>query len=103
MTLTTHPNDATSVGAMLFARNVSGVRVISGTDRKSVAGIWFDGFGAHTDKYPFSPYLTAAAAVGMTKHEVDIFVERIEKVLSSLRPNNTTSPSISEGQEVTPV
>ena len=82
-------NDATSVGSMLFARNVSGVRVVSGSDRKNVAGIWFDGFGSHMDKYPCSPYLTAAAAVGMTKQEVDTFVERIEKVLLSFKHNNT--------------
>jgi len=85
MTLTKHPEDATALGSMLFARNVSGVRVISGNDRKNVAGIWFDGFGSHSDKYPSSPYLTAAAAIGMTKLEVDTFAERLGKVLSSFK------------------
>lgn len=43
--------DPTAVGSMLFARNVSGVRVVLGNETKSVAGITFRGFGAHDDKY----------------------------------------------------
>lgn len=37
------------------------------------------GWGAHTSKYPV-PYLTAAAAIGMQKSDVDQFISRLDKV-----------------------
>lgn len=94
----TKHKDPTAVGSMLFSRNVSGVRVVLGNEKKSVAGITFEGFGAHSDNYPFSPYLTAAAAIGMTKNEVDRFIERLNKVLkgkpSSSKDYSSGSPSL---------
>src|SRR5690348_4801168 len=90
MTMTKH-KDPTAVGSMLFARNVSGVRVVTGNEKKTVAGISFEGFGAHSDKYPYSPYLTAAAAVGMTMNEVDRFVERLDKVLKGKKPGKNNA------------
>ena len=58
-------------------------------DVKEVCGHTFQGFGAHTDSYHFS-YLTAAAAVGMSTHEVDIFIKRLDKVL--VKYNRSTLP-----------
>lgn len=52
-------------------------------ERKSVAGITFDGYGAHIDGYP-TPYLTAACAIGLSKAEVDLFLSRLDKTMSSL-------------------
>ncbi len=75
--------EKTQIGSMLFARNVSGVRVVTGKDKKNVAGLWFSGFGAHTDAYP-TAYLTAAAAIGMTKNDVDVFIARLKRVLASV-------------------
>ncbi len=75
---------------MLFSRNVYGVRVITGKDKKNVAGIWFEGFGAHCDAYP-CPYLTAAAAIGMRKDEVDTFIVRLKKVMDSFIKEESSS------------
>ncbi|KAG9416557.1 hypothetical protein AC1031_000956 [Aphanomyces cochlioides] len=57
---------ATFLGSMLFSRRVSGTRVVSTTDAKTIAGHAFQGFGAHANAYT-GPYLTAACAIGMTK------------------------------------
>ncbi|KAH9144095.1 hypothetical protein AeRB84_011943 [Aphanomyces euteiches] len=71
---------ATFLGSMLFSRRVSGTRVVSTTDAKTIAGHAFQGFGAHANAYT-GPYLTAACAIGMTKEEIDLFVQRLRKAL----------------------
>ncbi|PNF28476.1 O-phosphoseryl-tRNA(Sec) selenium transferase [Cryptotermes secundus] len=74
----------TMLGSMLFLRCVSGTRVVTGADLKEVAGYKFEGWGAHNSNYPV-PYLTAAAALGMRKSDVDLFSHRLDKVLSKLK------------------
>ena len=81
----------TNIGSMLFTRGVSGTRVVtgqtclhcvimcnsddilsvvSGTDNKCIEGVTFAGWGSHTD-HTAAAYLTAAAAIGMTKLDLD--------------------------------
>ena len=57
-------------------------------DTKNINGYTFAGFGAHTATYPCS-YLTAAAAIGMTKDDVDLFIKRLDKVLAKTVPKGT--------------
>ena len=76
---------ATSMlGSMLFSRFVSGTRVVTTGGSKKVAGLQFAGYGAHADAYP-EPYMTAAAAMGMRKAEVDTFVQRLQAVFDEFR------------------
>ncbi|BFZ10051.1 hypothetical protein BsWGS_13090 [Bradybaena similaris] len=75
---------ATEIGSMLFTRFVSGTRVVAPGEDAQVSGFSFKNFGAHSDNYP-TAYLTAAASVGMTKSDVDIFIQRLEKVLSKFK------------------
>lgn len=42
------------------------------------------GWGAHNSNYPV-PYLTAAAALGMKKSDVDMFIQRLDKALTKVR------------------
>ncbi len=72
------------LGSMLFSRFVSGTRVVTTTGSKSVAGMSFPGYGAHADAYTV-PYITAAAAMGMQKSEVDTFVQRLQSVIDEFR------------------
>ncbi len=72
------------LGSMLFSRFVSGTRVVTTTGSKSVAGLSFPGYGAHADAYTV-PYITAAAAMGMQKSEVDTFVQRLQSVIDEFR------------------
>lgn len=56
-------------------------RVVARGVVQNVAGHEFRGFGSHCNNYPCN-YLTAAAAVGITKADVDLFVKRLDKVLA---------------------
>lgn len=89
----------TFFGAMLWQRGVSGaavhvlicgdlsasadaalagVRVIATGKEHTVAGCNFRGYGSSCSNYP-QPYMTAAAALGGTREEVDLLVTRVRK------------------------
>eukprot|EP00470_Lotharella_oceanica_P010431 CAMPEP_0170197510 /NCGR_PEP_ID=MMETSP0040_2-20121228/66579_1 /TAXON_ID=641309 /ORGANISM="Lotharella oceanica, Strain CCMP622" /LENGTH=251 /DNA_ID=CAMNT_0010447199 /DNA_START=54 /DNA_END=809 /DNA_ORIENTATION=- len=72
------------MGAMLFQRCVSGPRTVPKGIKKSVCGIDFTGYGSHTDAYPHT-YLVLACAIGTTKAEIDLFIQRLEKVMKEVR------------------
>eukprot|EP00042_Codosiga_hollandica_P050803 m.615138 g.615138 ORF g.615138 m.615138 type:complete len:207 (-) comp58160_c0_seq5:32-652(-) len=75
----TSPKDISFLGSILFTKCISGTRVIvSSGETTQVAGVPFRSYGAHIDHYPV-PYLTAAAAIGMTQHDVDVFIDRLGK------------------------
>ncbi|RUS18839.1 hypothetical protein BC937DRAFT_88287 [Endogone sp. FLAS-F59071] len=71
----------TFLGSMLFSR------VVPVHTTKTVAGHTFDGYMSHVDEYvPHGatgavPYLTAAAAIGVTREEIDVFAERLERTV----------------------
>jgi O-phospho-L-seryl-tRNASec:L-selenocysteinyl-tRNA synthase len=67
------------IGSKLFLRRVSGCRWV-GNSGKEVCGLRFQSYGSSYEGYP-QAYLTAACAVGLTAEEVDLFIERLEKLL----------------------
>lgn len=71
----------TQLGSMLFTRCVSGARVVPLASTKDINGHVFTGWGAHAQNYRCA-YLTAAAAIGMSKADVDTFLKRLDKCLS---------------------
>ena len=73
---------ATYLGSMLFSRGVSGTRVVPRGKASKVEGIAFSGYGSHCSDYPHGPYLTAAAAIGMTVEDVALFSARLRKALA---------------------
>lgn len=77
------PDAVTGVGAMLFTRLVSGARAVptGRTEPKKVAHWSFQNWGAHSNSYPTS-YLTAASALGVRREDVDVFVQKLDKVLA---------------------
>lgn len=82
MTLQNFPEDSvTFIGSMLFKRMVSGVRVIARNNDLKIEEHRFKGFGSSHENYPFS-YLTAAAAIGITKEDIDLFIQKLTEVLS---------------------
>ncbi|KXZ53262.1 hypothetical protein GPECTOR_7g1156 [Gonium pectorale] len=77
--------DVTFFGAMLFSRCVSGTRVVAPGKTQSVGGAQFQNYGSHTEvPYPCT-YLTAAAALGTTRADVDEFVLRLERCFGEFR------------------
>lgn len=77
------------IGSMLFTRGVSGCRVISTTDLKTIDGYKFQGWGSHISHSNNVPYMTAAAGLGMTKQEVDNFIDKLDKILLKVRNNES--------------
>jgi O-phospho-L-seryl-tRNASec:L-selenocysteinyl-tRNA synthase len=71
----------TMVGSMLFWRWVSGTRVVSNANTLRVGDVTLKGFGGHCDDYGVD-YLTVAAAVGLTRDDVDLFMQRLNNVIT---------------------
>lgn len=76
-------NQVTLIGSKLFRRHVMGVRAIPRRSPVDVEGIKFDSWGNHTDE-AMPAYLTVAAAIGMKREEVDLFIEKLENVLKGI-------------------
>lgn len=76
------PKSLTHLGSQLFLRCVSGTRVVPNSQVQVIHGHTFRGWGAHHDSYP-TPYLTAAATIGMTTADVEHFLHRLTKTLES--------------------
>lgn len=74
----------TFLGSKLFSKCVSGTRVIARHKHQTVAGYSFEGYGSHCDDYGHC-YLTAAAALGATMHEVDEFLRRLDLCMKQFR------------------
>lgn len=75
-------SSASYLGAMLFARGVSGTRVVLPEEVKTIEGVEFRGFGAQYDSYP-TAYLTAAAAIGMTREDVTMYLDRLQRTIDA--------------------
>lgn len=70
----------TYLGAMLFARGVSGTRVVAPSEVRKIDRWTFLGYGAQCNNYPCA-YITAAAAIGMSRGSVATFCERLEATI----------------------
>ena len=74
----------TALGATLFRKRVSGLRVVAKGGTKSIAPYTFDGWGASVKAFPTS-YITAACAVGTTEKDIDEFLKRLDKCLIDMK------------------
>lgn len=77
------------IGSMLFTRGVSGCRIISTLDLKSIDGYKFQAWGSHISHSNNTAYLTAAAGIGLTKQEIDNFISKLDKILLKVRNNES--------------
>ena len=62
--------------------------MIAAGDSKTIGSYTFENWGSHSNNYPFS-YMTAAAAVGLERSEIDVFVKRLNKIFSKFKRKNT--------------
>ena len=103
-----HGMDPNFVGSMLFSRFVSGTRTVDCKTKKTISGIEFQAYGAHVDSYPV-PYLCCSCTIGITKHDIDVFFERLKKCFHEItKPitkqlndsiNNNNNNSTEENKE----
>lgn len=63
-------------------------RVIAAGETKQIGVHVFKNWGSHSNAYPFT-YMTAAAAVGITRNEIDIFIKRLDKIFAKFRNKYT--------------
>ena len=59
-------------------------RVVRKNESKAIEGMEFQGWGSSCSSYPLS-YLNVAGAVGMTKHDVDTVIERLDTTIAELK------------------
>lgn len=69
------------IGSMLFSKFVMGTRLVTSGDTKTIGGFEFKNWGSHTDE-TFGTYLTACAAIGVQKNDIDIFIKHLRQVLT---------------------
>ena len=72
-------------------------RVVAPNSEKTIGKHTFANWGAHYDGYPCT-YLTAAAAIGMSREEVDIFCKRLDRTLTKFK-HKRIPPSPSTGKD----
>ena len=70
-------------------------RVVPPNATKDINGYEFTGWGAHTNNYPCA-YLTAAAALGMSRDDVDTFLKRLDKCLCKFAKKNNPALPVGE-------
>lgn len=85
MTLKNFEKNVEMIGSMLFTRGVSGCRVISLIETKTFGDIELKCWGSHRSETNSSPYLTAAAGLGITTSEIDNFITKLHKILQKMK------------------
>jgi O-phospho-L-seryl-tRNASec:L-selenocysteinyl-tRNA synthase len=74
------------IGSMLFTRGVSGCRVISLIESKTFGDIELKCWGSHRSETKHTtPYLTAAAGLGITNDEIDNFILKLDKIILKMK------------------
>jgi len=77
--------NVTQIGSMLFRRGISGARVVSISNKvSSIADYKFQNWSSHCNQYS-SSYLTVAAAIGISKQEIDQFLHKLDRLLCDLK------------------
>lgn len=85
-TLRSFSENTQMIGSMLHRRGVSGCRVVTGQETKTVAGHTFSAWNSHSSDGDYiGPYLTARAALGVTREEIDTFIKKLQQVLKEHR------------------
>lgn len=87
--ITHNSKHVTFLGSMLFTRFASGARVIARGKTQTVAGIQFQGYGAHCNDYK-EDYITVAAAIGTEESEIDEFLTRLRSCMNECRARNSS-------------
>ena len=92
--------DVSFLGSMLFQRSVSGARVVPTSQTTTIGGHTFIGWGAHHENYSCA-YLTAAGAIGMTETDVELFLDKLNKVLASVHRKGKSKITVPNELDVT--
>lgn len=89
----------TKIGSMLFLRGVSGTRVITTFETKTMGEYKFKCWGSHTSICSTS-YLTAAVALGIRKDEIDIFIAKLDKIFTKIKHSQAVAENTDNVQVI---
>jgi hypothetical protein len=93
---------ATYLGSMLFSRGVSGTRVVHPAATSTIDGRKFTGYGSQCEGgYPHA-YITVAAAMGMTRDDVDVLMGRLDKTIGEFRKQRSRADAGLPGHATEP-
>ncbi|XP_053697018.1 O-phosphoseryl-tRNA(Sec) selenium transferase [Sabethes cyaneus] len=84
LTLNHFKSNVDMLGAMLHLKGVTGCRVVNSKDCKTIVGRTFQAWGAHSD-LASEPYLTASAAIGISRQEIDTFLRKLRNIFGDLK------------------
>ncbi|XP_023305918.2 O-phosphoseryl-tRNA(Sec) selenium transferase isoform X2 [Lucilia cuprina] len=73
----------TKLGSMLYTRGISGTRVVAAGSNKTIDGYEFKNWGTHEDIVG-PAYLTAAASLGLTSCEIEVFIKKLKECWKDL-------------------
>ncbi|XP_054168578.1 O-phosphoseryl-tRNA(Sec) selenium transferase-like [Oppia nitens] len=86
--------NTTELGSMLFKRGISGARVVAIDGKyKSIGGYEFKNWGSHSS-LDNSSYITAAAAIGVTKEDINVFIRKLKSVFELIKRDINNIKSI---------
>lgn len=69
---------------------VTNVRVVAMGSEKKIGPHCFVNWGSHSNDYPCA-YFTAAAAIGMTREEIDTYIKKLDKVFTKFKQSKVTN------------
>lgn len=78
-----HRKFFTEIGSMMFSKFVMGARLVAPGETKVIEGHEFKNWGSHTDDATVG-YLTASAAIGVKKEDIDVFIKHFRHVLAKV-------------------
>lgn len=90
---TVDTRSSTAFGAALFRKCVSGTRVVHPATVARFGALELRGFGSGFSQFPHA-YMTAAAALGVTREEIDVFIHRLDHVFRKFYKTTSAGSSI---------
>ena len=66
------------------------IRVVAMGSEKTIGPHRFVNWGSHSNDYPCA-YFTAAAAIGMTREEIDTYIKKLDKVFTKFKQSKATN------------
>lgn len=88
--------EVTYLGSLFYSRQISGIKVVARTETIDFNGYKFSSYGSHSESYPFLPYCTFAAAIGISDTEVTDFCTKFCDIIDSYLNRNKISQIILE-------
>jgi hypothetical protein len=72
------------LASVLFSHCVSGTRILTSSEKETICGHVFQGYGCHISDYPVS-YLNSSITLGITQKMIDDYLVKLELIFKDLK------------------